>query len=324
MNLPPVGSGGQPDHIRRMIDASCHPFDRAAVRAHRDRSAALITGADGLLRAVADCLLDRLDDTTRRFTRALDLGGRHGLVASLLRRRGIPFVVSAELSPRLAALAAAGGPSVAADEEWLPFAPGSFDLIVSCLSLHWVNDLPGALLQIRTALAPDGLFLACLPGLGTLAPLREAFLAAEAELTGGVSPRVSPFADLRDAAGLLQRAGFALPVADSETLMVTYPDATALFADLRALGETNALMARRRRASPRTLLAAAAARLPRDGEGRIALPLVLLTMTGWAPSPSQPRPLAPGSASLRLAEALGGVEQGAGEAAPLAPRGAAR
>lgn len=307
-----------------MTDGPERPFDRAAVRAHRDRAATRIAGAEGLLRAVADPLLDRLDDTTRRFTRALDLGGRHGLVAARLRDRGIPFVVSADLSPRLAALAACGGPSVAADEEWLPFAPGAFDLIVSCLSLHWVNDLPGALLQIRAALAPDGLFLACLPGLGTLAPLREAFLAAEAELTGGVSPRVSPFADLRDAAGLLQRAGFALPVADSETLTVTYPDATALVADLRALGETNAVAARRRRATPRTVIAAAAARLPRDEEGRIALPLVLLTMTGWAPSPAQPRPLPPGSASARLAAALGGVEHGAGEAAPLAPRGAAR
>ncbi|WP_114377585.1 methyltransferase domain-containing protein [Elioraea thermophila] len=299
-------------------------FDRRSVRLHRDRAAARIDEAAPLLSAIADRLLDRLDDTTRRFSRALDLGGRHGLVAEALRARGIPFVVSADLSPRLATRAARSGPAIAADEEWLPFAPASFDLIVSCLSLHWVNDLPGALIQIRRALVPDGLFLAVMPGLGTLAPLRAALLGAEAETTGGASPRVSPFADLADAAALLQRAGFALPVADGDTLTVTYDDPVALIRDLRALGETNAVAQRSRRIPPRALFASALARLPRDGEGRIALPLVLLTLTGWAPAESQPKPLRPGSAAARLADALGAVEHAAGETPPLAPSGGAR
>ncbi|MDW8444274.1 MAG: methyltransferase domain-containing protein [Acetobacteraceae bacterium] len=299
-------------------------FDRRSVRLHRDRAAARIDGADALLAAIADRLLDRLDDTTRRFFRALDLGGRHGLVAERLRERGIPFVVSADLSPRLAARAARAGPAVAADEEWLPFAPASFDLVVSCLSLHWVNDLPGTLIQIRRILVPDGLFLAVMPGLGTLAPLRAALLEAEAELAGGASPRVAPFADLADAAALLQRAGFALPVADSDTLTVTYADPLSLIRDLRALGETNPVAARSRRIPPRALLPSAFARLPRDGEGRVALPLVLLTLTGWAPAESQPKPLRPGSATARLADALGAVEHAAGETVPLAPFRVAR
>lgn len=297
------------------------PFDRRAHRLRRDRAAALVARAEPLLAAVAERLVDRLDDTRRRFARALDLGARHGVLARRLAARGIPFVVAADLSPRMAGRAPR--PAVAADEEWLPFAPGSFDLIVSALSLHWVNDLPGALLQIRRALAPDGLFLAALPGPATLAGLRAALLAAEAEVAGGASPRLAPLPDLAAAAGLLQRAGFALPVADAETLTVSYPDADALFAELRALGETNALAARSRRPAPRRLFAAAAARLPRDGEGRIAVPLELITLTGWAPAPSQPRPCAPGSATVRLAAALGAVEHGAGEpAGPLAPPGA--
>lgn len=299
------------------------PFDRRAHRLHRDRAAALVDRAGPLLAAIAERLLDRLDDTTRRFARALDLGGRHGLLAARLRER-IPFVVSADFSPRMAARA--GGPAVAADEEWLPFAPESFDLIVSSLSLHWVNDLPGALIQARQALRADGLFLAILPGPATLAPLRAAFLAAEAATAGGASPRVIPLPDLRDAAGLLQRAGFALPVADAETLTVSYPDPFALFAELRALGETNALAARSRRPATRRLIAETARRLPRDGEGRVAMPLELITLTGWAPASSQPKPLSPGSATARLAAALGADERGAGELAPsrLAPPKPAR
>lgn len=319
----PVGRTGQPRHIPGM-EGPPRPFDRRAHRSRRDRAAALVDRAEPLLAAVAERLLDRLDDTTRRFTRALDLGGRHGPLAAALMARGIPVVVSADLSPRMAART--DGLAVAADEEWLPFAPESFDLIVSSLSLHWVNDLPGALIQARQALRPDGLFLAILPGPATLAPLRAAFLAAEAATAGGASPRVAPLPDLRDAASLLQRAGFALPVADAETLTVTYPDPFALFAELRALGETNALAARSRRPATRGLIAEAARRLPRDGEGRVAMPLELITLTGWAPAASQPKPLAPGSATARLAAALGAEEQGAGElaASRLAPPKPAR
>ena len=307
------------------VDEAITVFDRRAHRLRRDRAARLVDAAEPVLALVADRLADRLDDTTRRFSRALDLGGRHGLMAERLRARGIPFVASADLSPAMALRAAARGLcAVAADEESLPFADGAFDLVVSNLSLHWVNDLPGALIQIRRALAPDGLFLATLWGFGTLAPLREAFLSAEAEVTGGAAPRVSPFADLRDCAALLQRAGFALPVADAETITLEYRDPFALFADLRALGETNALAARSRRPLSRAVLARAVSRLAASArDGVIATPVVVATLTGWAPHPSQPRPLPRGSATARLADALGAEERAHGEAM-LAPPGAAR
>ncbi|MBW8270388.1 methyltransferase domain-containing protein [Caldovatus aquaticus] len=287
-------------------------FDRRLVRLRRDRAAATVARVAPILDAAAERLLDRLDDVTRRFARALDLGGR-GAVAPRLRARGIPFVVSADLSARMAGRA--GELAVAADEEWLPFAPGSFDLIVACLSLHWVNDLPGALLQIRRALVPDGLFLAALPGLGTLQPLRVALAEAEAELRGGLAPRVSPFPELRDAAHLLQRAGFALPVADVEELTLRYRSAAALFADLRAAGETSAVRARDPRTPPRALFPLAAARLPAEADGSLAMPLPLVMLTGWAPHESQQKPARPGSAQVRLADALGAVERSAGEKA---------
>ncbi len=191
------------------------PFDRSAVRRHRDRAAPRVGVVADLLRDLGERLLDRLDDTTRRFEQALDLGGR-GVVAPLLRARGIA-TVSCDLSERMAALNPP--PRVVADEEFLPFAPGSFDLAVASLSLHWVNDLPGVLIQIRRALRPGGLLLASLPALGTLSELRTALTGAEADLTGGAAPRISPFPDLRDCAGLLQRAGYALPVADVEDIV---------------------------------------------------------------------------------------------------------
>ncbi|MEO9189345.1 MAG: methyltransferase domain-containing protein, partial [Acetobacteraceae bacterium] len=187
-------------------------FDRRAVRRHRDRAAPHVGLVAEILRDTTDRLLDRLEDTTRRFAAALDIGGR-GVVAPLLRARGIA-TVSMDLSPAMAALNR--GLAVAADEEFLPFGPASFDLVVANLSLHWVNDLPGALIQIRQAMTPDGLFLASVPALGTLAELRAALSETEAALSDGAAPRVSPFPELRDCAGLLQRAGFVLPVADLE------------------------------------------------------------------------------------------------------------
>src|SRR5262249_53343271 len=220
--------------------------------------------------------------------------------------------------PSLVMARSAQGPVVVAEEEALPFAPESFDLVLSLLNLHWVGDLPGALLQIRQALKPDGLFLGVLFGLGTLAELRDCLLQAEAEIHGGAGPRVSPFADLRDGAGLLMRAGFALPVADAEGLNVTYPDALALMRDLRGMGETNALKARSRRFAGRDLFARAAALYTErygDPEGRIPAQFQLLFLTGWAPHESQQAPLRPGSARQRLADALGTVEQSAGDRA---------
>jgi NADH dehydrogenase [ubiquinone] 1 alpha subcomplex assembly factor 5 len=254
-----------------------HIFDRSAVRLHRDRAAATVGAVAPVLLDCAERLLDRLDDTTRRFTQALDLGGR-GVVAPLLRARGVD-VVSADLSPRMAAIN--GGLAVAADEEWLPFAPASFDLVVASLSLHWVNDLPGALIQIRRTLRPNGLFLASLPALGTLAELRTALTAAELELTGGASPRVSPFPELRDLAGLLQRAGFAVPVADVEEISMAYANPLDLLRDLRAAGETNAVALRARTPAPGNLFAISLAGLPASGS-RVPVTLRLATMTGWA------------------------------------------
>ncbi|HEY2134069.1 MAG TPA: methyltransferase domain-containing protein [Acetobacteraceae bacterium] len=276
-----------------------HVFDRSAVRRHRDRAAATVDAVEPILRDAAERLLDRLDDISIRFTRALDVGGR-GVVAPALRARGIA-TVSCDLSPAMAARN--GGACVAADEEFLPFAPASFDLVVASLSLHWVNDLPGALIQLRMALKPDGLLLASLPALGSLAELRTALTEAESELTGGASPRISPFPDLRDCAALLQRAGFALPVADAETMTLLYADPIALLRDLRASGEGNAVVLRDRRIPPRALFPAALAALPEQG-GRRVVTLRLAMMTGWAPAPSQPQPLRPGSAKASLAEAL--------------------
>ena len=285
-------------------------FDRNLLRRRRDRAAATQHGVAPVLEAAAERLLDRLDDTTRRFGRALEIGGR-GLVAPRLRERGIGLVVSMDLSARQAA--SAGGLGVSGDEEWLPFEAGSFDLVVANLCLHWVNDLPGALAQIRRAMAPDGLFLATLPALGTLQDLREALTAAESALRDGASPRVSPFPELRDGAALLQRAGFALPVADVEDLTLAYRQPLALLRDLQAAGEGSALRARDPRIPPRALFPAALSALPAGPDG-VATTLRLLTLTGWSPGPDQPRPARRGSADIRLADALGTKEVGTGEA----------
>jgi NADH dehydrogenase [ubiquinone] 1 alpha subcomplex assembly factor 5 len=253
-------------------------FDRTAVRRHRDRAATSVGRVRPVLREIADRLLDRMDDTTRRFTRALDVGGR-GVVAPLLQARGID-VVNCDLSLRMITLEA--GLKVVADEEFLPFSTGCFDLVVANLSLHWVNDLPGTLIQLRMALKPDGLLLASLPALGTLDNFRQALTEAETALVGGASPRVSPFIELRDGAALLQRAGFELPVADGDTLELAYSDRSALLEDLRAGGEANAVALRNRRLAPRAMFATALASMP-EREGRIPVTLRLAMLTGWAP-----------------------------------------
>lgn len=292
-------------------------FDRRLLRRRRDRAAARLAEHDFLLREAGERLADRLSDVRRQFPLALDLGCRDGLLAGILNGRGgIERLVGAD--PSLVMARRATAPVVVAEEEALPFAPQSFDLILSLLNLHWVGDLPGALLQIRQALKPDGLFLGVMFGLGTLAELRDGLLAAEAELRGGAGPRVSPFADIRDAAGLLQRAGFALPVADTERLTVTYSDALALMRDLRGMGEGNALTDRPRGFAGRELFAKAAALYAErhaDPEGRIPASFQLIFLTGWAPHESQQKPLRPGSARQRLAGALDATEHSAGDRA---------
>ncbi len=266
MAIAPIGAASPPTI-----------FDRLAVRRHRDRAAPGVHRVHDVLRDVADRLLDRLDDTTAVFTQALDVGGR-GVVAPLLRVRGLD-VVSCDLSPAMAGTN--GGPAVAADEERLPFGPGTFDLVVANLSLHWINDLPGALIQLRTTLRPGGLFLASVPALGTLATLRTALTEAEAGITGGAAPRVSPFPDLGDLAGLMQRAGFELPVVDVDEITLAYADPLALLRDLRAAGEGNAVDARSRTTVPGRLFPLALASMPTI-DGRVVARLRIGTMTGFA------------------------------------------
>lgn len=215
-------------------------------------------------------------------------------------------------------------PRVLVDLEALPFADASLDLVVSGLTLHCVNDLPGTLVQIRRALKPDGLLLASVLGGQTLTELREAFLLAESELEGGASPRVAPFADVRDYGSLLQRAGFALPVTDTDIVTVTYSSPLALMQDLRGMGATNILAARRRAPLRRaTLMRACELYIERHGrpDGRIPATFEIITLTGWAPHESQQKPLRPGSAQARLADALGTREIPAGEKAPPLPKG---
>lgn len=280
-------------------------FDRPAYRARRARA----RGEAFLAAQAAAHIAARAGAVNRTFLRALDLGSRAEAFAAL---RGC----AASWVRTTHGVAAAQEACVIADEELLPFAPESFDLIVSVLSLHAANDLPGALLQIRRALKPDGIFLAALFGGETLSELRQAFAAGEANASGGVSPRVSPFADVRDLGGLLQRAGFALPVADVERTIVRYRDLGTLFADLRALGETNVLRERRRTFLSRRALASVteeyAARFA-DPDGRFRASFDIVYLTGWAPHESQQKPLAPGSAKARLADALGTKELPTGE-----------
>lgn len=286
-------------------------FDRRLVGRHRQRAAASLDRHAYLFEAMAEAIVERLGDIARRFPRSLDLGAHQGgLGRRLLAGGTTDFLTSCDLAPGL--VAAAPGLRLAADEEWLPFKDGSFDLVASAGSLHWVNDLPGALIQIRDALAPDGLFVGALLGGATLAGLRQSFLEAEGRLEGRAGLHVSPFLDLHDAAGLLQRTGFAMPVADLETITVSYPDALTLMRELRAMGESNALRGRRRvPLAPATLAAVAAdyaARCPAP-DGRVYARFDVVTLTGWAPGPGQPVPKRPGSATARLADALGTVER---------------
>ena len=289
-------------------------FDRALLVRRRDRRAATATAHDFLLHRTADDLADRLSLVRRSFPVAVCVGAFHGVVSRRLRQLAtLGLVIDMEASPRLAALC--DGPVVVADEEALPFRPESLDLVVSGLALQHANDVPGALAQIRRALKPDGLLLASVLGGATLHELRQAFVAAESETAGGASPRVAPFADVRDFGGLLQRAGFALPVADADIVEAAYPDALALMRDLAGMGMANALVERRRAFLRRdTLFRAAeiyAERFARP-DGRIIATFEIITLTGWVPHPSQQQPLRPGSAKSRLAEALGVPERPAG------------
>lgn len=273
-------------------------FDRALVRARRDRAAADFADYAFLYDEVCQRLAERLELMQRSFPRALVLGARTGGMAERLEGRfGIETLVQTEFSERMARQA--GKLSVVADEEFLPFADASMDLVISPLTLHTTNDLPGALAQIRRALKPDGLLLAALFGLGTLMPLKDAFLAAEAALGQGSSPHVAPFTDVRDGGALLQRAGFALPVADAESVTVTYQNPMRLLADLHGMGESSVLAGRSRQLLRRDVLFDAVQRLA----GR-TIPFEIVFLTGWAPHANQQQPLSPGSGKVSLASTL--------------------
>jgi SAM-dependent methyltransferase len=285
-------------------------FDRALIRARRRRAAALgpITF---LLDRVADEFADRLGAVMRRFDLAADLGTPSDAVRSALKRLG-----SVGTIVRSAAALDEEQRTLAADEEALPFRDASLDLVVSGLVLQFVNDLPGVLVQIRRALKPDGLFLAALLGGETLTELRQSFAAAESEMEGGVSPRVAPFADLRELGALLQRAGFALPVTDVDRVTVRYDTVFGLMHDLRRMGATNALLARRRTPLKRATLMRMAeiyAQRFADDNGRLRATFEVVWLSGWAPHPDQQKPLKPGSAKTRLADVLGTREISAGE-----------
>ncbi len=282
-----------------------------------ERAAASFPAADFLKARAAEDVAWRLSAILRRFPRAVDLSARSGVFSQKLWESAaaaqVDELVEADLSPAMLGRAEGGGRlRVVADEERLPFAAQSFDLAVSLLSLHWTNDLVGALVQIRRALKPDGLLIATIFGGATLTELRQSLLQAEAEVSDGAGPRVSPFADALDAAGLLQRAGFALPVSDVDRITVRYDHPLKLMADLRAMGEASALADRPRRPLSRRVLARMSdiyAERFRLEDGRIPATFELITLTGWAPHASQPKPLKPGSAKMRLADALGVPEQ---------------
>jgi len=274
------------------------PFDRRLRRLRRDRGAAAPDDADYLHRHAAEELLDRLSAVTRSFADALVVGAMDGGLADALRMQGRKVVV-ADPASRLT------GSSIQCDEDRLPFADASFDLVVAIGTLDGVNDLPGALTLIRRALRPDGLFLAAFAGAGSLPRLRSAMAAAD-ELAGAASPHIHPQIDVRAAGDLLTRAGFTLPVVDTGGIDVRFSSLMQLVADLRAIGATNILARRTTRPLARLELAAAGADFAAaaDPDGKTAERFEILYLTAWAPSPDQPQPARRGSATASLAAAL--------------------
>jgi len=292
-------------------------FDRKLLRRRRERFVPEIEAREFLLAHVASEIAERVEVMLRSFPRALDLGAYHGLLGrKVAALQSVGEMIYAESAFAFAALCPR--PSLVCDEDALPFKEASLNLIVSGLALHRVNDLPGALIQIRRALAPDGLFMAALLGTRALTELRTALLEAEAEMEGGASPRVAPFADVRDYGALLQRAGFALPVADAETLTLTYPSPRELMREVRALGGGNVLLARSKAPLPRrTLTRAEAIYCARHSlpDGTVSATFEIVYLSGWSPDASQQQPLRPGTAAKRLADALGTTEHPAGDKA---------
>ncbi len=297
-------------------------FDRTVLTQRRARFASKLPEHDFLLQRAAEDIQQRLGAVMRDFDIALNLGAHHGVMTKMLRDdTRCTHIFSTDLCEPL--IAQSEGHRIVCDEELLPFKTQSLDLVISGLALHLVNDLPGALVQIRHALKPDGLFLAAVLGGRTLTELREAMALAEDEIDGGVSPRVAPFADVRDYGALLLRAGFALPVADSDVVSVTYATPFDLMREIQGMGASNALTQRRKTPLKRSILMRAAEIYTRNfpaKNGRIRATFEIIHLTGWAPDASQPKPLAPGSAATRLADALNTHEHSAGEKASPAEK----
>ena len=288
-------------------------FDRRLLALRRRRAARRFADYSFLKARAAEDIADRLSAINRRFLKVLDLGAQDGSLADAIRANPLSAdrvegeIIGADIGEGWQT----GPLYVCADEEALPFAEGAFDLVVSALCLHWVNDLPGALIQIRRSLKPDGFLVAALFGRRTLNELREALVLAETEIRGGAGLRVSPFLDVQDGARLLQRAGFAMPVADTDLVTVRYDNMFRLLADLKGMGETACFADRRAPPLTRAVLSRAAevyAERFSDPDGRVRATFEIIALSGWAPAADQPQPLKPGSAKTRLADALGTKE----------------
>jgi NADH dehydrogenase [ubiquinone] 1 alpha subcomplex assembly factor 5 len=284
-------------------------FDRAVVKSHLQRAEKNWAQHDFLWQRTANTLRDRLMDVKRDFPRALELG----ITPMVLT----PDICQAKKITSLTTCAPLYGWNVdlVCDEEILPFEPRSFDLIISNNHLHWVNDLPGLLVQMKRILKPDGLLLFSMIGGETLHELRQAVAVTESEITGGISPRILPFAGLHDMASLLQRAQFALPVVDNELVVVTYKDLTSMLHELRAMGQSNAVIQRRKSNVGKKFWPRVSANYPVI-DGRLNATVEVLYGLGWAPDASQPQALKRGSAVVRLADALGAKEQSLGKKTP--------
>ncbi len=292
-------------------------FDRKLLIRRRVRASAKFESHDFLLKRIADDFSERLETLLRTFPMAVNLGAHHGLVSMMLaQHKNVGSVISTENC--LPLLMQCIPPRILCDEEYLPFADQSLNLVVSGLSLQFINDLPGTLIQIRRALKPDGLFLGAVLGGETLFELRQSFLLAEEEMDGGASPRISPSADIRDYGALLQRAGFALPVTDTDNVTVTYETPLHLMRDLRGMGCGNVLQARKKTPLKQSTLLKVVEIYKHhfsQADGRIPATFEIITLTGWAPHENQQKPLRPGTAQQRLADVLGTEEKSTGEKA---------
>lgn len=297
-----------------MTDRPSLVDDSALIR-NRDRAASSFDGVDYLKRAVAERVMDRIDTIRRDLPLVMDVGCHTGLLTEqLLASPKVGQVKAFDPSPEMAAKthARTGVEVAVAPFDHIPFEDDKFDAITSAFSLHWANDLPGTLIQLRQRLKPDGVLVAALAGGETLNNLRNCMATAESEISGGMSPRILPMADIRDMGGLIGRAGLTMPVADSDIITVTFPDLFTMMAELKQMGEANSMTARIKRMTSKSVFMRAA-ELYHDqyaeADGRISAAFEIITLTGWSPDESQPKPLRPGSAQTRLADALGATEQ---------------